>query len=82
MKKCWNTASRKIMKTKIMCKLMRPSTESYLKVEIPEEIAPHQGDWASWTIREFSAMFIPMDFYLSDANGNYLSDASGDWELN
>jgi hypothetical protein len=49
---------------------MRPSTESYLKVEIPQEIGPHQEDWINWTIQEFNAMFIPMDFYLSDANGD------------
>ena len=59
-----------IMKTKILCKLMRPSTESYLKVEIPQEIGPHQEDWINWTIQEFNAMFIPTDFYLSDANGD------------
>ena len=60
----------KIMKTKILCKLMRPSTESYLKVEIPQEIGPHQEDWIDWTLQEFNAMFIPMKFYFNDANGD------------
>ena len=62
--------------TKLICKLMRPSTESYLKVEIPEEIGPHQEDWINWISQEFNAqftgcqVFIPTDFYLSDANGD------------
>jgi hypothetical protein len=49
---------------------MRPSTESYLKVEIPQEIGPHQEDWIDWTLQEFNAMFIPMKFYFNDANGD------------
>jgi hypothetical protein len=58
------------MKTKILCKLMRPSTDSYLKVEIPQEIGPHEEDWKNWILQEFNATFILMDFYLSDANGD------------
>ena len=52
----------KIMKTTILYKAFRPTTESVIKGIIPEEIGTDPDDCEQWIGEEYNGQFLPAEF--------------------
>ena len=50
------------MPTKILYKAFRPTTESVVKGEIPEEVGTDPEDCVQWIGEEYDWQFIPAEF--------------------
>ena len=58
-----------IMQTTILYKAFRPTTESIIKGEIPEEVGTDTEDCVQWIGEEYDWQFIPLEFKVMKLTG-------------